>query len=138
MGLLLGVHVSPADVTDREGAKPLLLALTVRFPRMALIWADQGYDGAPFAAWVAEHAGVKLEISTHVKPALWINESEPPLPPPPPRKGFVVLPHRWVVERTHAWGGRNRRLSKDYEGLASSEEAFICMGMVFLMLKRLS
>jgi hypothetical protein len=82
----------------------------------------------------------ELAVVTHVKPVLWINENEPPPPPPPPppRKGFVVLPRRWVVERTHAWGGRNRRLSKDYEGLASSEEAFICMGMVFLMLKRLS
>ncbi len=135
MGLLLGVHVSPADLSDREGAKPLLDGITKRFPRLALIWADHGYDGAPFDAWVKEHAGCRLEIVSHAKPVLWTKEEAPP---PPPTKGFVVLPRRWVVERTHAWGGRNRRLSKDYEGLARSEEAFICMGMVVLMLKRLS
>jgi putative transposase len=52
--------------------------------------------------------------------------------------GFQVLPWRWVVERTFGWLGRNRRLSKDYEFLPETEEAFIYVGMVRLMLRRLA
>ncbi len=60
---------------------------------------------------------------------------EPPLAPP---TGFRVLPHRWVVERTFAWLGRNRRLSKDYEALPTTEEAWIYLGMIRLMAARLA
>lgn len=134
MGLLLRVHVSPANVSDREGAKPLLAGLKTRFPRMALVWADQGYDGAPFAEWVQEHAGCRLEVVSREPPPLWSKDGEKA----PPVKGFVVLARRWVVERTIAWLCRNRRLSKDYEGLPKTGEALAAMAMVYLMLKRLT
>lgn len=134
MGLLLGVHVSPANVPDREGAKPLLTGLATRFHHMALVWADQGYDGAPFAEWVKEHAGCRLEIVSREQQTLWSKDGEKA----PPLKGFVVLARRWVVERTIAWICRNRRLSKDYEGLPKTGEALVAMAMVYLMLKRLT
>lgn len=101
---------------------------------MAKIWADQGYDGAPFAVWVHEHAGCELEVVSREPQALWSKDGEKT----PPAKGFVVLAWRWVVERTIAWICRNRRLSKDYEGLPKTGEALVSMAMVYLMLKRLT
>ncbi len=134
MGLLLRALVSPANVPDREGAKPLLSGITTQFPRLALIWADQGYDGEPFTTWVKAQTRCTLAVVSREVPTGWTKDGKPL----PPRKGFVVLPRRWVVERTHAWVGRNRRLSKDYEGLPESEEALIYMAMARLMLKRLT
>lgn len=134
MGLLLRVYVSPANLSDREGAKILFGEIHRQFPRLAHIWADQGYAGSPLITWTKEQTGCTLEIVSREQPALWSKNGEKALP----NKGFVILPRRWVVERTFAWGGRNRRLSKDYEGLTTTGEALISMGMVYLMLKRLT
>lgn len=133
MGLLLRVHVNAADVPDREGAKTLLAGVKAQFPRLSMLWADQGYNGAPFAAWVRAHLGCTLEITSQPDKSFWL----PVGAKPPTVTRRPIQPRRWVVERTLAWLGRNRRLAKDYEGLPVTDEALITLSMVRLMLRRL-
>ena len=120
-GLLLAVAVHPADVQDRDGAKLVISKLTGRFPRLSLIWADGGYAGK-LIEWVATLTGWTLEIVRR----------------PGNSHSFEVLPRRWVVERTFAWLGRHRRLSKDYEALPETTEAWVYTAMTGLMLRRLA
>ena len=120
IGLLLAVVVHAADLQDRDGAKLVLHKLKGRFPRLRLIWADGGYAGQ-LVEWVHQLGGWLLEIVKR-----------------PQESRFVVLPRRWVVERTFAWLGRHRRLSKDYEALPETSEAFIYIAMTQLMLRRLA
>ena len=133
MGLLLAVCVHAADVQDREGAR--LLAGTVMpntLPALHHIWADQGYTGA-FAAWLRETRGWELEVVRHSARQLWRYGYEAR-----PARTFRVLPRRWVVERTFAWLGQSRRLSKDYERLPATSEAMVYGAMSRLMLRRLA
>ncbi len=133
-GLLLQVVVHPADVQDRDGAKLVLAGLDVRFPRLAKLWVDAAYQG-PCATWIAETLGWAVEVVRKPPKRIWWPEDqEPPAMP----TGFQVLPRRWVVERTFAWIGRNRRLSKDYEVLPETEEAWISMAMTHLMTRWLA
>ena len=120
MGLLIGLVVHAADIQDRDGAKLLLEKLKGNFSRLKLIWADAGYAGK-LIEWTRQLGGWVLEI---------VKRSDDV-------KGFKVLPHRWVVERTFGWLGRYRRLSKDYEELPESSEAMIRIAMINLMLHRL-
>jgi putative transposase len=123
LGLLLEVVVTKASMPEREGAKALLeRALAQNLERLELIWADGGYNGQPFHDWVLEHCGWLVEIVKRSDDA----------------KGFVVLPRRWVVERTFGWLYRFRRLSKDYEVLPETSEALIYAAMVRIMLQRLA
>lgn len=123
LGLLIEVVVTKASVPEREGAKLLLTqAFQQQLERLVLIWADGGYAGQPFADWVLEHGGWLVEIVKRSDDA----------------KGFVVLPHRWIVERTFGWLYRFRRLSKDYEVLPETSEALIYAAMVRIMLQRLA
>ena len=123
MGLILVVLVHKASIQERDGAKSLLQrAKDKGFQSLRLIWADGGYSGQAMIDWVFNLAGWIFEI---VKRADDV-------------KGFQVLPHRWVVERTFAWLGRYRRLSKDYEVLPQTSEALIYAAMVNLMLTRLA
>lgn len=133
LGLLLRVLVHPANVPDREGARLLLEGAKTQFPRLSCLWADQGYNGVEFAAWVREKLDSTLTITSQPAKGAWLHpeQSTPILPGP------KIQPRRWVVERTFAWEGRNRRLSKDYEGLPETAEAFIYMGMIRLLLGRL-
>jgi len=85
------------------------------------VWVDGGYRGAPLATWVAARLRLVLQV---------VLRSDD-------QQGFVVLPRRWVVERTFAWLGFNRRLSKDYEVLTDTSEAMIVIAMTRLMLRRL-
>jgi transposase len=120
IGLLLVVVVHSAYIQDRDGARLVLHQLLGRFPRLHLIWADGGYAGE-LVDWAYTLGGWLIEV---VKRTL-------------NRHSFAVLPRRWVVERTLGWLGRNRRLSKDYEALPESSEAWIHIAMIHLMLKRL-
>ncbi len=125
-------------MSDREGAKELLAPLAGRFPRLALMWVDGGYKGA-FEAWVAETLGWRVEVVQHPNAGLrdvWVAPSQPP--PVAAPKGFRLLPRRWVVERTFAWLGRNRRLAKDHEGRCATGEAWIDVAMIRLMARRLA
>jgi putative transposase len=107
-------------VQDPDGAKLVFEAIRGRFSRLKLVWADGIYERivAWVAAWRAARP-IRLEV---------VERTEP---------GFKVLPRRWVVERTFAWLGRCRRLSKDYEGTTSSSEAFVKLAMIHLMARRL-
>ena len=118
IGLLLIVVVHTANIQDRDGAKLVLKQVKDSFPRLKLIWADAGYSGQ-LVDWVNSVCGWILEI---------VKRSDDV-------KGFQVLPRRWVVERTFGWLGRYRRLSKDYEGLTKSSQAFIYAAMIHIMIK---
>jgi putative transposase len=133
-GLLLKVEVHPANIADRDGAKTLLAALGTAFPHLAKLWADAGYQGR-LVTWVTQTLGWTVEIVR--KPRRWVWWPADSEPPPLPT-GFQVLPRRWVVERTFAWLGRYRRLSKDYEALPATEEAWIYLAMSRLLAVRLA
>lgn len=120
-GLLLAVVVHPANIQDRDGAKLVLQRLLGRFPRLERIWADGAYAGK-LVEWARRNGSWKLELVRR----------------PAHQHTFQVLPRRWVVERTFAWLGRQRRLSKDYEALSETTEAWIYTAMTGLMLRRLA
>jgi putative transposase len=95
----------------------------VKYPRLKVIWGDGKYHNLALRAWLAEHRpGWTLEVKY----------------PPEGSQGFVVVSKRWVVERTFAWMGRNRRLSKDYERSSSSSAATVKWANITLMLRRLA
>jgi putative transposase len=119
LGLLLAVVVTAASVTDRDGARALLPRLPGSCKKLRRLWVDGGYRG-PLIKWVAMNFGLCLQ------PVLRTAE-----------QAFVVLPRRWVVERTFAWLGYNRRLSRDYERLPRTSETMIYLAMTRLMLRRL-
>lgn len=121
MGLLLRVVVQPADLQDRDGARQLMRHVRDTFPRLAKIWADRGYEG-DLVAWVRAELGIELEI---------VRRDDG-------QRGFVVLPRRWVVERSFAWFGWNRRLSRDYEYYAEYSESWVYLASIQLMLRRLA
>jgi putative transposase len=124
LGLLLLVLVTPGDVQDKPGGKQLLTKLSQRLalPRLKLLWADGGYGGQPFAAWVKATFGWIWQVVKRNKAV----------------KGFEVLARRWVVERTFGWLNNYRRLSKDYEELTESSETLIYLAMSHIMLRRLA
>jgi putative transposase len=124
LGLLLVVVVHAADVQDREGARLVLERLANKFRRLRLVWADGGYAGQ-LVEWVRavrKRDKLRLEI---------VKRSDDVA-------GFVVVPKRWIVERTFAWLYRCRRLSKDYEYLTSTSETMIQVAMINLMVRRLA
>jgi putative transposase len=124
LGLLLVVIVTAANTQDRDGARQLLKELAQGWQRLRLIWADSAYAGE-LINWVRQlrtHRRLKLEI---------VRRSDT-------QKGFVVLPKRWIVERTFGWLNRCRRLSKDYEYLTETSEAMIHVAMINLMVRRLA
>lgn len=133
LGLVLKARVHAADITDRDGAKPLLESIKGLFPRLGHIWADMGYRGAVID-WIKQHLGWTVEVVK--RPSKWVRCPIDEEPPPMPR--FTVLKRRWVVERTFAWLGQSRRMSKDYEYLPETSEAMIYAVMIRLMLKRLA
>jgi putative transposase len=120
--LLLRVVVHSAGIQDRDGGKLLVahLAEPGAFPRLTHLWADGAYGGT--VAFAARYGGLTVEVVTRPNGA----------------KGFTLLPRRWVVERTFAWLGNCRRLSKDFELLPETEEVFIYLAMTHLMLRRLA
>ena len=122
LGLLLTVVVAKANVSDQAGLKQLLAAIVGKLSRLRLIKADEAYRGEQFGKEVLASYQRLLEIVTRPKGV----------------KGFQVQAQRWVVERTLAWLGNYRRLSKDYEVLPENSEAFIYLAMVDLMTKRLA
>ena len=121
LGLIHAVVVHAANVQDRDGAKLVLAEARAQHPAPAVVWADAGYGGQ-LEEWVAETCGWRLEIVRK----------------DPAQRGFQVLPKRWIVERTFAWLGRWRRLSKDYEATVASSRAFLQVAMIALMLRRLT
>jgi putative transposase len=122
LGLVLMAIVHAANVQDRDGGQQVLEKVRYRFPRLKIVWADGGYAGPKLGDWVKEFCHWVLEI---------VKRSDDV-------KGFVVLPKRWIVERTFGWLNRSRRLSKDYERLTTTSEAWVYVAMTRLMVRRLA
>lgn len=124
VGLVLGVIVTGAEVSDRKG----FIFLWERFrsirllSKIQLLWADQGYDGQDYTTTMSRFTGWVIEI---------VKRKEG-------QKGFSLLPRRWVVERTFAWLSFCRRLSKDYERKTSHSESMIYAAMIRIMILRLA
>ncbi len=120
LGLLIVVVITAASVSEQAGAKQVLARLNKvrdRFHRLVKIWVDGGYRGQDFMRWVIDVYRWILSVVTR-------HEEQ---------KGFVVLPKRWLVERTFGWFNWCRRLSKDYEVLPETTEAFVYVAMIRLM-----
>ncbi len=121
VGLVLVVLVLPANIQDRDGGWKLLEIAHRVYPSVVKVWADGAYAG-DLVRRAREKLGVDVEI----------------VKKPPDTHTFRVLHRRWVVERTFGWLNRERRLSKDYERLADTTEAFVNITMVRLMARRLA
>ena len=136
-GLVLAVKVHPADVMDRDSVALLLPPKETKeqFPHLSHIWLDAGYNGKDKGQeWVERKLGWTTQV---VKPpprrVIVASDVEPA-----PRPAFTILPRRWAVERTFAWLGQSRRLSKDYERLCATSKAMIYATMSRLMVRRLA
>ena len=121
LGLLLCVVVHAASVQDYDGAKDVLRGIKDRFRRLQVVFGDSAYGKMGLPQWVADNCRVILQ--TVLRPV--------------GVKGFVILPKRWIVERTFAWMNRHRRTSKDYEVLPENSEAVLYIAMIDLMVRRL-
>jgi len=113
--------VHEGSIQDRDGAKLVLWPLAKSLPGLLKIWADGGYAGQ-LVDWVKQRLGAVLEIVSKLKG----------------QTGFVVLPKRWIVERTLAWFGNYRILSKEYDYSPKSSEGNIISAMSHLMIRRLA
>jgi putative transposase len=148
-GLVMKVRVHSAKVTDAEGIRLLLEPVRDRLGRLSHLWVEAGYQGRG-KRWAEEVVGLSVEVVRKPQKPVpeevaerwareWAKEGKEVdwqrLMPP---KGFKVLPRRWVVERTFSWLGQNRRMSKDYERLPESSEAFVYAAMSRLMARRLA
>ncbi|MBA2749794.1 MAG: IS5 family transposase [Tatlockia sp.] len=125
LGLMIMVVVSAANVPEREGANLVFEKLHLirgKFPRLVRIWVDGGYEGKTFMCSVMDRYRWIIET---------IKRSDR-------TKGFVLLPRRWVVERTFGWFNWYRRLSKDYECLPETSVAMIQVAMIRIMVRRLA
>lgn len=120
-GLLITAVVHAANTYDGVGAQQVLLATADRGLRLQKIWADQTYRGE-LRQWMADRALGELEVVERL----------------PNQRGFQVQPRRWVVERTHAWFGRNRQLSKEYDHNPRSSESWLYLASIRLLLRRLT
>ena len=120
--MLLHAIVHPADIQDRDGGILLLATMFGLHPFLTKLFADAAYQGAAFQAKVAR-------VSPHLEVEI-VKRSEQ-------LSGFVVLPKRWIVERTIAWLNRCRRLAKDWENLNRKGLAFLRLASIRLMLRKL-
>ena len=121
-GLPLRVVVHSAAIQDRDGAALVFDRIRQRFNWLELVWADGSYNTRQVELAVAKQPPLRVEIVKR----------------PDNCSGFIVLPRRWVVERTFSWFGRNRRFAKDYENLADTLVAFITLACIRLALRRLA
>ena len=134
-GLVMKAKVHSAGVFDCDGIKPLLERIEASFPRLSHLWLDAGYNGKGKGRdWAEKALGLSVEVVRPPRRWVWVRADQEP----PPRPAFTVLPRRWVIERTFSWLGQNRRMSKDYERLAESSEAFVYVAMTRLMARRLA
>ena len=148
-GLVLKAKVHSAKVPDQDGLKLLLESARAKLSDLKHLWLDAGYEGRG-KQWAEEALGLSVEVVRRpLKPTpeklakIWAEEWAKEgkkidwqrLMPP---RGFQVLPRRWVVERTFSWLSQNRRMSKDYERLCATGEAFVYAAMSRLMVRRLA
>ena len=122
IGLLLTVLITAAGVQDRDGARPLLWNLRKAFPSIRLTWADSGYAGK-LITWAKTKLKPRLTLQV-------VKRTE--------QHKFIVLPRRWVVERTFSWITRSRRTVRDYERLPGHHETMVYWAMIIIMTRRLA
>jgi len=120
-GLPVAVLVTPANIQDRDAAKLLFERLHEYQPQVVLSWGDSAYGGE-LEKWAKDECGLTVVISRR----------------PPGAKGFVLIPRRWVVERTNAWIMKSRRNCRDYERRPDHSEAHITLALLAIMLRRLA
>jgi putative transposase len=148
-GLVLKANVHSAKIPDQDGLKLLLDSARTAVSGLKHLWLDAGYEGRG-RRWAEKVLGLSVEIVRKPRKPVpekvamiwaeeWVKEGQKvdwqKLMPP---RGFVVLPRRWVVERTFSWLSQNRRMSNDYERLCATAEAFIYVAMIRLMVRRLA
>ena len=149
-GLVLKAKVHSAKVPEQDGLRLFLLeSARSGLSRLKHLWLDAGYEGRG-KRWAEEMMGLSVEVVRKPPKPIpekvariwaeeWAKEGKQVawqrLMPP---RGYVALPRRWVVERTFSWLGQNRRMSKDYERLCASAEAFVYAAMIRLMVRRLA
>ena len=148
-GLVLEAKVHSTKVPDQAGIKLLLKAARKFLPRLSQLWVDASYQGRG-KEWAEQELGLSVEVVRRTpKPTpektarIWAEEwakegQEIDWEKLLPRRGFEVLARRWVVERAFAWLSQNRRMSKDYEKLCATGEAFVYAGMIRLLVRRLA
>jgi putative transposase len=125
LGLIILALVTAASVQDQDGAKRLLTPVLAALRRLQVIWADAKYGVGWLLAWIK---GQRPYGQLHLQV----------IPKKPGRKGFAVLPKRWIGERTFGWLIKSRRLVRDYEVRTDHSEAFIYLTMIRIMLRRLA
>ncbi len=121
-GFLVGAVVHTADVQDRDGAPDVLASIRHNFPWLRHVFADGGYAGDKLRTALTRIGKWTIEIIKRSDRA----------------KGFEILPRRWVVERTFAWLGRNRRLAKDFERTIESATAWLYLASIQLITRRIA
>ncbi len=150
-GLVLKATVHSAKVPAQDGIRLLLKGIRERLPRLSKLWVDAGYQGRG-KEWVEQELGLSVEVvhrtpkptsekTARISAQEWAKEGREidwQKLLPRPRRGFELLPRRWGVERTFSWLSQNRRMSKDYERLCATSEAFIYVAMTRLMVRRLA
>lgn len=122
LGLMVGLKVHGADVQDRDGAPATLASIRSAWPWLRHVFADGGYAGPKLEAGLSDMGEWRLDIVRRCDAA----------------KGFVVLPRRWVVERTFAWLGRCRRLAKDFEASIASAETWALIAHIRILTRRIA
>jgi putative transposase len=122
LGLPVECQITPADVQDRDALPPLLKAVHRKSPWVELAFVDGGYSGDETQRAAFEASRIKVSV---------VKRSDRSV------KGFIVLPKRWIVERTLGWLNRSRRLAKDFEATLESSYAWVMLAIGFLLLRRL-
>jgi transposase len=141
LGLLLAVSVTAASVQDRDGAHPVMVNAMAKYPTIQTLFVDSAYAGQ-CAQTVSQCHGIEVQVVRH--PAnrnvgRWMDDRQADLfTVPADSKGFVVLAKRWVVERTHAWNERARRLIMHHDRLPRVSEAWVWLTEGRLLLRRLT
>jgi len=121
-GRLIALCIHPANIQDRHAAPAMLHLATEACTTLRLVYADRGYAGPKLRAALDAVPDCTLEV----------------VKPPPGKKGFTLLPKRWVIERTFAWFGRNRRLAKDFEATTNAAEAWFMLASIQRQSRRLA
>jgi transposase len=137
LGLLLAVHVTAADVQDRDGAMPVVAQAIAKCPTVKTLFADSAYSGK-CAAEIREAHGITVEIQLRPDCKNTPRWTEDGKPTPPNAKGFIPIKKRWVIERTNSWTDRSRRLSKEYDRRVDVSESWIWLTHAKVLMHRIA
>lgn len=137
LGLLLAVHVTPADVQDRDGAFPVVAAAMAKCSTIKAVFADNAYGGSCAERLRADH-GLHVEIAQRPGSKSVLRWQDGPQQSAEPVKGFVPVRKRWVIERTNSWTDRSRRLSKEYDRRLDVATAWVWLTHAKLLLRRVA